>query len=567
MLKSLSIWNFALIEYAKIDFQRGLNILTGETGAGKSILMGALGMAIGHRSNLDSLRFGSDFIRVEAVFELEKNDEKLKDFLQENNILSEDCTLIITRQISSQGRNSIQVNNCHITLAKLRQIGLYLVDIHSQHSNQLLMKEEYQLEVLDNFNKDLIAPLLKDYETSYHNWRRLVKELETYQLNTQEMAQKLDMLNWQIKEIKNAGLTCGEDAKLEEEIKLLANGEKIAKLVQDSYSVFAGCGSQQQGISSGLDKLRKNLAQLAEFNKEFATMFNIVEDAFYQLQDVEAGIRDKEYSLNYSPEKIDELQRRLNEIDKLKLKYGVTIEDILNYLAKAEHEKDLIENFDDNLEKLNKKVHEAKNVLSQKAVMLHKARVEVGKEVANGIIGQLKSLGMEAPRLHYQIELNDAYTPLGADAVNVMFSANPGEETKPLGRIASGGELSRIALALKTVMAGKDDLDLLVFDEVDTGVGGKTAIRMAEKIAMIARHRQVICITHLPQIAAMADAHYYISKYTKEGKTYTEIKLLPNSAQLKEIARMMSGTETTPIAIENAKELVDNAKKYKIGLS
>ncbi|WP_419516932.1 DNA repair protein RecN [Megamonas funiformis] len=562
MLKTLSIWNFALIEHVQIDFDKGLNILTGETGAGKSILLGALGMVIGRRTNIDAIRSGCEFMRVEAVFTLDNN--LVKDFLTKYNILVEDDDLIITRQVNINGKNSVQINNCHTTMAILRQLGELLVDIHGQHANQALLKPIKQLSLIDMYDGDAIQKQKEAYLEKYYQWLQIKQKLADSKINTQEMAQRLDMLKWQINEIENAKLILDEDEKLESEIKVLANVEKISLLTQDAYKLLYEGENGKFAILSSLSQVRKDLENLAQYDENMAKVHQILDEAYFQIQDSADEIRSYGESIDYNPQKLDMMQSRLNDIDKLKRKYGNTIEEILNYLAKAKEELTYIENYDDNLAKLEQKLSLLAKDVSQEALILHELRQKSAKALEMAIMKELASLSMADAKLVINLTLNnDDFTENGADDVEILFSANLGEDLKSLAKIVSGGELSRIALALKTITAKKDDIDLMVFDEVDTGVGGKTAQMMAEKIARIALYRQVICITHLPQIAAMADAHFYISKETKNNKTFTTIDEINYDAKLAEIARMSSGIDLTQASLENAEEMLTNARKRK----
>ena len=561
MLKTLSIWNFALIEHVQIDFDKGLNILTGETGAGKSILLGALGMVIGRRTNIDAIRSGCEFMRVEAVFTLDNN--LVKDFLTKYNILVEDDDLIITRQININGKNSVQINNCHTTMAILRQLGELLVDIHGQHANQALLKPIKQLSLIDMYDGDAIQKQKEAYLEKYYQWLQIKQKLADSKINTQEMAQRLDMLKWQINEIENAKLILDEDEKLESEIKVLANVEKISLLTQDAYKLLYEGENGKFAILSSLSQVRKDLENLAQYDENMAKVHQILDEAYFQIQDSADEIRSYGESIDYNPQKLDMMQSRLNDIDKLKRKYGNTIEEILNYLAKAKEKLTYIENYDDNLAKLEQELSLLAKDVSQEALILHELRQKSAKALEMAIMKELASLSMADAKLVINLTLNNDFTENGADDVEILFSANLGEDLKSLAEIVSGWECARISLSLKTITAKKYDIDLMVFDEVDTGVGGKTAQMMAEKIARIALYRQVICITHLPQIAAMADAHFYISKETKNNKTFTTIDEINYDAKLAEIARMSSGIDLTQASLENAEEMLTNARKRK----
>lgn len=562
MLKTLSIWNFALIEHIQIDFDKGLNILTGETGAGKSILLGALGMVIGKRTNVDAIRTGCEFMRVEAVFSVDDNNE-IKKFLSEYNILLEDDDLIISRQINANGRSSIQINNCHITNSTLRQLGELLVDIHGQHANQALLKPLKQLALVDMYGGNPIDVQKDAYLAIYHQWLAIKKKLDDSKINTQEIAQRVDMLKWQINEIENAKLQVGEDQKLESEIKVLANAEKISLLAQDAYRLLYEGEGGKYAILSSLSQVRKDLESLARYDENLADVHKSIDEAYIQIQDNAEQIRTYGESIDYSPQKLDTLQSRMDDIDKLRKKYGYAIEDILAYLNKARDELAYIENYDNNLAKLEQELQAITKELEQSAKLLHDLRIGSAKTLENEIMTELASLSMADAQLNIQLNLMNPFSEYGADDIEILFSANLGEELKVLQKIVSGGELSRIALAIKTITAKKDDIDVMVFDEVDIGVGGKTAQKMAEKIARIARFRQVLCITHLPQIAAMADAHFYISKETKDQKTFSNIIQMDYPARIAEIARMSSGGELTQASLDNAEEMLENARKRK----
>lgn len=561
MLKTLSIWNFALIEHIQIEFDRGLNILTGETGAGKSILLGALGMVIGRRTNTDAIRSNADFMRVEAVFSIE--EQAVRDFLTENNILTEDDMLIITRQVLTSGRNIIQINNCHTTLAVLRQLGEMLVDIHGQHANQALLKPSKQLNLVDEYDASSINGHKQNYLQIYHRWQEIKEKLAKSKINTQEMAQRTDMLNWQINEIQNAKLTVNEDSELEEAIKILANAEKISLLSQNAYNLLYEGGN----ILGSMAQLRKDTEALSQYDENMAKVHQMIEDAYFQLQDSADEIRSFGESIDYSPQKLDAMQSRMEEINKLRRKYGASIEDILAYCEKAKTELDYIENYDANLAQMEQELADVTEELKQAAAVLHRIRQSNASSLAENIVEELQSLSMPDAKMRINLILSDNFTENGADEIEFLFSANLGEDLKTLQKIVSGGELSRIALAIKTITAQKDDANLMVFDEVDIGVGGKTAQMMAEKIARIAINRQVICITHLPQIAAMADAHFYIHKETKDNKTFTNIEEIDYGARIAEIARMASGTELTQASMENAEEMLANARQKKRLLS
>ena len=561
MLKTLTVWNFALLEHVQVEFSRGLNILTGETGAGKSILIDSLGVILGRRTTADHIRSGCDWLRVEAVFDI-ANQPEIHEFLLGAGIIDESDALILTRQISKAGKNTIQVNGCHITLLLLKQLGAHLIDIHGQNENQALLTSESQFALLADYWPG-IKEQLAVYQTAYRHWQSLQAELDAKKTASREYAQRLDMLRWQTNEIAAVQLQPGEDEKLEAEIKILSNAEKISDFVKGSYRLLENGDKNHAGVLSGLTEIKQNLEALSRYDDKLNNALQLVTEAACQLQECAYEIRDYGESIDYSPERLDKLQLRMDEIYKLRKKYGATIEDVLAHYEQAKKELAEIENYDDILAELKKAIAAAEAVLTQEAAALTKLRQTAAQALSAAIETHLLSLGM--PKAHFTIEVSpmEKFAAHGRDAVDMLFSANLGEEAKPIRKVASGGELSRIALAVKAVTAARDSVDVMVFDEIDTGIGGKTAQMVAERIALVAAYRQVLCITHLPQIACMADVHLYIDKQVKNDKTVTEVKRLSTSEQLNEIARMASGIDITAASLDNALEMLDNAKLKK----
>lgn len=561
MLKTLTVWNFALLEHVQVEFSRGLNILTGETGAGKSILIDSLGVILGRRTTADHIRSGCDWLRVEAVFDI-ANQPDIHEFLLGAGIVDESDALILTRQISKAGKNTMQVNGCHITLLLLKQLGAHLIDIHGQNENQALLTSESQFALLADYWPG-IKEQLAVYQTAYRQWQSLQAELAAKKTASREYAQRLDMLRWQTNEIAAAQLQPGEDEKLEAEIKILSNAEKISDFVKGSYRLLENGDKNHAGVLSGLTEIKQNLEALSRYDDKLNNALQLVTEAACQLQECAYEIRDYGESIEYSPERLDKLQLRMDEIYKLRKKYGATLEDVLAHYEQAKKELAEIENYDDLLAELQKAIVAAETSLAKEAAALTNLRQTAAQALSAAIETHLLSLGM--PKAHFMIEVSpmEKFAAHGRDAVDMLFSANLGEEAKPIRKVASGGELSRIALAVKAVTAARDSVDVMVFDEIDTGIGGKTAQMVAERIALVAAYRQVLCITHLPQIACMADVHLYIDKQVKNDKTVTEVKRLSTSEQLNEIARMASGIDITAASLDNALEMLDNAKLKK----
>ncbi len=562
MLKTLTVWNFALLEHIQIDFGTGLNIITGETGAGKSILIDALGAILGYKVSAESIRTGCDWLRVEAVFQLE-NQPDLKAMLCEQAIDMEDDELIITRQVSANGRSSILVNGCHITLAVLKKIGSCLIDIHGQNENLALLKEANQYDLLDH-SDDAILDAFLAYSTAYKEWSAKKQELEEKKLSAREHAQRMDMLRWQEKEIKDAELKEGEDEQLENDIRRLSHAEKIASYVEESYRLLDSSSKNGLGVLAALSEIKKNLESMSRFDDSLENSRKMLEDAYVSLQEVSYELRDYGESMEFQPQKLDELQKRMDAIYKLQKKYGASVKDILEYHKKICQELEEIENSDEDIAAMEKVVSALEAALRENASILTNMRKTGAKRLSAKIEEQLMELGMPKAHLSMEVEPLEKYTSNGADQLLVRFSANPGEVPKPLAKVVSGGELSRIALAFKTISAARQDaVPSMVFDEIDTGIGGRTAQMVAERIALVAKYKQVFCITHLPQIACMADAHLYIAKNSENNATYTRVKRLTDTERINEIARMASGADATAISLDNAREMILHADMKK----
>ena len=560
MLKTLTVWNFALLEHVEIDFDAGLNILTGETGAGKSILIDALGAVLGHRLSSDVIRTGCDWLRVEAIFDI-TGEKRLHNLLAEQAIDDEDDSLIVTRQITTKGKNVILVNGCHVTAGTLRAIGEFLVDIHGQHENLALVRTENQFALLDGSDSEL-PKLLASYREAFRAWKDAAEELAEKKESAGVSADRMDMLKWQAQEIGEANLRPHEDEELEAEINRLSNAEKITENVNEAASLLEG-GGESEGILTEVAALQRRIDALRQFDKAFDDSVPMLEDAVCQLKEISYTVQGYLDGLDFDPKRLDALQSRMDVIDKLERKYGASIEAVLAYREKIEEEIEGFENFDEIVAALEKKCGEARAEAERRAALLTAKRKEAAKKLSDAIVEQLVALGMPDAKL--TVALSPAeLTAQGADEINLLFSANAGEAEKPLSKVASGGELSRIALAVKAVAAAGDSIaQSMVFDEIDTGIGGKTAQMVAERIALVAGKKQVLCITHLPQIACMADVHYYLEKSAKDGMTSTTVRALPAKERAQEIARMASGADATAASLSNAKEMIARAAEIK----
>jgi len=562
LLKSLAVTNFALIEQAMVEFDEGLNILTGETGAGKSILIDALSVILGNRASVDSIRTGCDFFRVEAVFDISQLLSIHKIIEEQGIIVDDEGTVIISRRFSRNGKNTILINGCHVTVSILRQIGDNLVDMHGQHENQALLRPEAYLPMLDALNGSTRVTL-EQYRKIYDQWLDLIKELSVLERSSRERAQRLDMLNWQTQEIAVAELKINEDEEVQQQILVLANAEKIANAVNRSYILLDQGSDGLNGVLSTLSEVKRELEVAVRYDQRIEEQLVGVSNALYQLEESCMDLRVYGDDIEFNPLQLATLQERMDIIYKLKKKYGATIGEILTYYNQAALELADINNYDQKFAKLSKQQSELEAKLTKMANELDDLRRQSSGELAKQVCGHLADLGMSNAVFIIEVLPTSQFTPNGRNEVLFLFSANPGEQPKLLHKIASGGELSRIALAIKTVCADRDAARIMVFDEIDAGIGGQAGHMVAGKVAKVACARQVLCITHLPQIACMADRHIYIKKQVDSERTTTIIKVLSKDEQLIELTRMISGNDITKIAVDNATQMYQSAHLKK----
>ena len=562
MLHSLRVWNFALLEEVAVTFGGGLNILTGETGAGKSILIDALGAILGQRISADAIRSGCDALRVEAVFSCEESDVELRALLAEQEIEEED-ELIILRKVARTGKGSILVNGSHVTLTFLKKLAPYLVDIHGQNENLALLREDAQRSLLEGGDSELSARLAA-YTAVYADWREKTRMREERAEEIEGIGERLDLLRWQEKEIAEAEPVEGEDEELEAEIRRLSHAERLVENAAEAVNLLSEDGEEGIAVLSALARITHALDEIARYDDGLANAQTMIEEAYISLQEASYEVRDYLDSIDADPARLDKIQTRMDLLDRLKKKYGGTIPSVLERFASIRKELESIDNYDVDMEQLNKEIAALHERLKELAAELTARRQEVGAALSADIERELQGLGMEKARFHIVVTPEEKYTSRGADSLSMLFSANVGEEEKPLEKIASGGELSRIALAVKAIVAARDTGGTsMVFDEIDTGIGGRTAQMVAERIAFVAHYKQVLCITHLPQIACMADEHLYIAKSVKGDTTVTQVTPLSDEERVREIARMASGDDVTEAALANAHEMLAVAQKKK----
>ena len=549
MLSLLHIENIAVIECADISFDRGFNVLTGETGAGKSIVIDAISAILGQRAYRDMIRTGTAKASVRAVF---TGVPKLSWF--EENGVEYDPETIIQREIHLDGKNVCRVNGSLVTVSILSKLGIQLINIHGQHDSASLFDEANHLTFLDDFaaNEDLRAQYLDKYTAV----DKLRKEINRMSMDEGEKLRRMETLKYQIGEIEKANLEAGEDEELESRRKLLQNAEKIANGLNDAVENLYG-SDDTDGAASLLATAERALARVSKFSDQIAQLHEKVADLMYQVQDAAELARDVQYELSYSGDELDEIESRLDVIHKLRRKYGATCADILAYLEKAKQELDEIEFADDHIERLKKKLKKAEKEAWDAALILRENRKETAEKLSERILTELAHLDM--PKVQFTCRFSELeLTALGADAVAFYMSANVGEALKPMSKVASGGELARIMLAMKNVLAEQDKVDTLIFDEVDTGVSGRAAQKVAEKLKSVARTKQVLCVTHLPQLAAMGDTHLLIAKGEREGRTYTTVTPLDLEGRKKELARIIGGANITETTLKSAEEMLRN---------
>ncbi|MFW5999268.1 MAG: DNA repair protein RecN [Halanaerobiaceae bacterium] len=565
MLENLKVKNFAIIEELEINLTSGLNVMTGETGAGKSIIIGALDMLLGGRASRDVIRGDAERAYIEAVFEPKKLD-LINERLEEAGIEPEEEMVLLTREIRETGRNRSRINGQLATLSMVNSISEYLVDIHGQHEHQSLLKTSLHLELLDAYIGREATELKEELAEIYGKIREIEENLSDFNIDEAERARQLDLLEFQIKEIEEADLQEGEIEELRNQYSRLSHTEDIFTVCG---SIFQGLDGEQYENSGILDRLggfMKQLEDIREYDKQLDKLYQQMQDVFYQLQDLSFSLRDYYEGLEYNEAEVEKIGERLDHIHRLQEKYGKTVADILNYKQKMAEQRKKLLSRDERKEELQAEKRSLEAKYDKLAAELSDLRRKQAKEFSRRIKKELTDLALADAVFSVDFS-RCSRSPGGIDRVEFMISPNPGEELKPLAKIASGGELSRIMLAIKTITADVDRVETLIFDEVDSGVGGKTAQKMAEKLASIGQGKQILCITHLPQIASMADSHYYINKISEGERTYTDIYRLDRDGIKEELARMLGGVELTDTTLEHAGEMLRLARERKEKIS
>ncbi|KRM27005.1 DNA repair protein RecN [Schleiferilactobacillus harbinensis] len=557
MLQELAIHDFAIIEQLSVDFSTGMTVLTGETGAGKSIIIDAVGILVGGRGSADFIRTGTKKATVEGMFSIPAG-ALTQNLLQHYGVGSDDDqdTVVLQRELFTSGRNVCRINGHLVNTSTLKAVGETLVDIHGQNEHQELMHPEKHLSLLDQYAADQIKPLLAAYQQRYADWKDLAGRVKERVANEREWAQRLDMLQYQAKEINDAHLQPTEEDDLTSERDRLNHFQQIQDALQTGYGVLNG-GDDEAGVIDRLAEAMAALQNIAHLDADYENMAECIGNAYYALQDVGSDLSHQMDGLEYDPARLEQVEDRLATITQLEHKYGATVPDVIAFGQKVNDELDEMNDTQGSSDELKVKLAKAQTEALAAAKKLSATRVAAAKQLSKDIHQQLADLYMAKAvfDVHFTVH-EDQLGPTGIDSVEFYIQTNPGEKLRPLARTASGGELSRIMLALKTIFSQADGVTSIIFDEVDTGVSGRVAQAIAEKISRISRHSQVLCITHLPQVAAMADHQVHIAKTVKSGRTMTRLTPLTGTGRVEELARMLAGTTITKLTKEHAQELL-----------
>ena len=535
MINHISIKNFAIIENTEVDFEKGLNIITGETGAGKSIVIEAVSLALGSRADTSSVRTGADKAVVQLAGEL--NGEEI----------------VITRDVSASGKNLCRLNGEIITLARLNEVCRKLADIHGQYDNQSLLNPDYHIVLVDSYHKEKTDPVRQEVSQKFNAFSRYRSELSSLLSLERENARKKDFYRFELDEIDSAKLNPGEDVELDERISMLQNSEKIFESIEKSYSLLT---EASPSLIDGVGACHRAIEEIASYSRDLESISGELGDIYYRLQDISHSLGEMRENVSFSPAELDGLILRLNQIENLKKKYGSSIEDILAYRDSIASKLEKIDNFDDEKHRLEKQLIEARDELFAACSSLSEIRKEIASELETKILAELSDLNFKDAQMKITVEPLSAPTEEGMDKVVILISANRGEPLKPLYKIASGGEMSRIMLAFKNIISSSDMIPTLIFDEIDNGISGITASIVGKKLREISKQHQIICITHLPQIAAAGDQNYRIYKETNGEKTFTRVEKLSEDEKVSEVARLLGGATITDTTLQSARELI-----------
>lgn len=561
MLINLHVKNLALIKEADVDFSKGLIVLTGETGAGKSLLLGSVNIALGNKVSKDIIRTGAQFALVELTFQV---DEVCASKLKQMDIFMEEGNIITVSRRISESRSVSKINGETVNVNVLKKVMGMLVDIHGQHEHQSLLYVSNHLNILDKYAKKEMADILKGLSAEYGNYTELKSRLSSYNIDEAQRMREIEFSMYEVNEIENANLIPGEDEELEEQYKKLSNSENIVETLSSVYGLIGYDSMQSAGEL--ISKATQEISSISNFDEKINGFKETLFDIDSVCRDLSAEISDYTGELEYDPREVSRIGERLDIINHLKLKYGKTIDDILQYQDKKQSYLDELNNYSEKIDQIKGLITESREKLQVLSERASKMRKTAAKELENSITDALKDLNFLSVDFKINITKKDKITDKGFDNVEFMISTNPGEPVRPLAKVASGGELSRIMLAIKSLLAGEDEIETLIFDEIDTGISGKTASMVAEKLAKISANHQVICISHLSQIAAMADSHYLIKKDMEDNSTATNIVKLTREESIKEIVRINGDGTMTDAAVAHAIEMKDMADRTKSNL-
>lgn len=560
MLLQLNINNFALIEKLSLCFNKGFNVLTGETGAGKSILIDAINYVLGSKFNKDLIRTGENKTYVEAVFTIETN--KIKNFLEKHNIEYDDL-IIISRESFQNGKTIAKINNKSVILSTLKELSEVLLDIHGQHENQNLLDMEKHIFYLDSYGEDDLLEDLHEYKIKYSDLKELKSKIN-YLSGNGDRENIINYLEYQIKDIEEGKFVANEEKELRDRFNILNNAEKINYSINSSYSVLYDSNDEFMSVYDALGVAIKELKPIENHLEKIKAVIENLENFYFNLEDMISTLRDIKESIVYDENELERTNRRIYTIDGYKKRYGkASVEELLELKESLLKEYEEIVNREEIIEKLKREQEILEGELQITADNLHEKRIKISESLTQSIQNELNYIGLEKSKFFIDISLENNFGENGKDKVQFLISTNPGEPLKPLERIVSGGELSRIMLALKTVFVDKDEIPTVIFDEIDTGISGRVAQSVAEKMYVISDDHQVFCVTHLPQIASMSDNHFKVAKDVVDNKTYTKVMILSEKEKEEEVARMIGGVEITKTTLENAKELINLAQNKK----
>jgi DNA repair protein RecN (Recombination protein N) len=567
LLQEVSIRNFALIDEARLALSPGLNVLTGETGAGKSILIDAVELALGGRASAEVIRTGADRAVIDVVFDLSRTPEVGRLVAEMGLADADDPTLVICREIPIDGRTTCRVNGRAVSLTALREVTQHLIDIHGQHEHQSLLRSDRHVDLLDAFGGNEAAALRRETAAAHRAWQKTLADIRSLAGDERDRARRLDLLRFQVEEIGRAKLRGGEEEELQAERRLLANAEKRREAVALAYACLyssdgAGPAAARDQIGRALDALE----ELVSLDPSLAGVLEVVRQTSYQLDDASHELRHYRDGVLADPMRLAEVESRLDLITALKRKYGHSVAEVLAFGEDSRAELGRLENSAELLAELEAESMKRRADLEAVAGRLSAVRRRVSQDLEKAVEASLADLGMKKVCFRVQMEPEDPPGARGAERAEFLFSPNPGEPPKPLGRIASGGEMSRVMLALKAILAAADEIPTMIFDEIDSGVGGGSAQAVGEKLAAIALSRQVICVTHLARIASLADAHHFILKEAAGGRTQTNVRTLDPERRVEEVARMLAGEPPTPITLAHAREMLEQGLKAKESL-